>query len=132
MVVNFACLVSLWILTVVLAGSQSSRRHRFHLKTQVGWCLSAIPPVFAANAKKKKPIPFSVLFSGEAQQDVSQPTQRQEPDLGSAGPFGRAQPAQHGQCAGYGGPTGGEHHWCGEQAQLILQHPVCRTEQPSV
>lgn len=53
---------------------------------------------------------------GEAEQDVNQPAQRQEPDLGPSRPSGGAQPAQHGQCAGHGGQAGGEHHRGGQQA----------------
>lgn len=53
---------------------------------------------------------------GEAEQDVDQPAQRQEPDLGPPRPSGGAQPAQHGQRAGHGGQAGGEHHRGGQQA----------------
>lgn len=58
--------------------------------------------------------PWLWPFPGETEQDVSQSAQRQEPDHGSARSSRGPQPAQHGQRAGYGGQTGGEHHWSGQ------------------
>lgn len=76
--------------------------------------------------------PLRLILAGEAEQDVNQPAQRQEPDLGHARSSGGPQPAQHGQCAGYGQDAGGKHHQRGEQTQLHLQHGVPSAEQPSV
>lgn len=69
---------------------------------------------------------------GEAEQDVDQPAQCQEPDLGPSRPSGGPQPAQYGQCTGHGGPAGGEHHRGGQQAQLHLQQRMSISERPSM
>lgn len=73
----------------------------------------------------------SCTLLGEAEQDVDQPAQCQEPDLGPSWSSGGAQPAQHGQCSGHGGQAGGEHHRGGQQAQFHLQQRMSISECPS-